>query len=141
MKPENKELLLKDLCARLFYSHFVQLWEKFDDEDSEYYTAGNVTSPAGMLTLGLAFEYTDAGDEIKLLQEITIKTDDIIVSADQDDPDNPDLNTYILNCNGKCLVMCTLCNFIIFNYISGSIYLLIIGIIKRILNKRHIGFV
>lgn len=37
MKPENKELLLKDLCARLFYSPFVQLWEKFDDEDSEYF--------------------------------------------------------------------------------------------------------
>ena len=37
MKQEDKELLLKDLCARLPYSPFVQLMEKFDDEDTEHF--------------------------------------------------------------------------------------------------------
>ena len=37
MKQKDKQLLLKDLCARLPYSPFVQLMEKFDDEDSEHF--------------------------------------------------------------------------------------------------------
>ena len=37
MTQEDKQLLLKDLCARLPYSPFVKLMEKFDDEDSEHF--------------------------------------------------------------------------------------------------------
>lgn len=37
MTQEDKQLLLVDLCARLPYSPFVQLMEKFDDDDSEYF--------------------------------------------------------------------------------------------------------
>lgn len=37
MIQEEKQLLLIDLCARLPYSPFVQLMEKFDDEDSEHF--------------------------------------------------------------------------------------------------------
>lgn len=37
MTREDIQLLLADLCARLPYSPFVQLMEKFDDEDSEYF--------------------------------------------------------------------------------------------------------
>lgn len=37
MTLEEKQLLLIDLCARLPYSPFVQLMEKFDDEDSEHF--------------------------------------------------------------------------------------------------------
>ena len=37
MTQEDKQLLLKDLCARLPYGPFVKLMEKFDDEDSEHF--------------------------------------------------------------------------------------------------------
>lgn len=37
MTQEDKQLLLTDLCARLPYSAFVQLMEKFDDEDFEHF--------------------------------------------------------------------------------------------------------
>ena len=37
MTQEEKDLVLRDLCARLPYSPFVKLMEKFDDEDSEHF--------------------------------------------------------------------------------------------------------
>lgn len=37
MTKEDKQLLLVDLCARLPYSPFVKLMEKYDDDDSEYF--------------------------------------------------------------------------------------------------------